>query len=169
MIANGILTKYDRLELLDGYLYETMSKGPKHNAGVMRASQLLIHKFGQRAMVGTQNSIALHEYSEPEPDITVLRPRADYYANSLAEPRDVLFMIEVSDSTLRYDRDLKIPLYAAADVAEVWLVDVAARTVTIYREPEGNRYKSETIYRAGDTIPLSAFPGESIAADDLGL
>lgn len=169
MIANGILTENDRVELLDGRLYEAMPKGPKHNSRVSFVNDALVAKIFRRAVIWVQNSIALHEFSEPEPDIAVLYLRPHRYADILPEPQDVMFLVEVSDSTLRYDRDLKIPLYAAADIAEVWLVDVAARTVTVYREPEGNRYKREIVYRSGDTIPLSAFPGESISADDLGL
>jgi Uma2 family endonuclease len=169
MIAAGILTENDAIELLDGQIYETMSKGPKHNGHINIAAKLMERRFGDRCIVSCQNSIALHEYSEPEPDIAILRPRADHYTESPAEPREILFLIEVSDSTLAYDRDLKLPLYAAADVAEVWLIDIAATALTVYREPEGNLYRSVITYRRGDTVPLGAFPGESIAVTDLGL
>lgn len=169
MIADGILTENDAVELLDGRIYQTMPKGTKHNVRVSSVNDALVARIFRRSIIWVQNSIALHEYSEPEPDIAVLRLKADRYESGLPEPQDVLFLVEVADSSLAYDRDLKIPLYAASDIPEVWLVDVAARTVTVYREPEGNRYKSETVYRSGDTIPLSAFPGESIAANDLGL
>ncbi|MFZ4764765.1 MAG: Uma2 family endonuclease [Roseimicrobium sp.] len=169
MIAAGILTENDAVELLDGQLYEAMPKGKKHNACINRASKLLEGKLGHRCIISVQNSIALHEYSEPEPDIAVLRSCEDFYEAALPGPRDVLFLIEVSDATLAYDRDLKIPLYAAADIPEVWLVDVQARTVTVYREPEGNHYRQETIYRCGDVMALSAFPGENIVVADLGL
>ena len=169
MIAAGILTENDAVELLDGQLYEAMPKGKKHNARISRLTETLVARFLRRCTIYVQNSIALHEYSEPEPDIAVLRHREDFYENTLPEPRDVLFLIEVSDSTLAYDRDLKIPLYAAADIAEVWLLDVQAATVTVYREPEGNRYRVEETFRSGDTIPVAAFPGESIAVSELGL
>ncbi len=169
MIDTGILTENDAVELLDGQLYEAMPKGPRHNARVMRAAKLLERRFGDRCLIGSQNSIALHEYSEPEPDLSVLKYRADCYEHALPEPADVLFLIEVSDSTLAYDRDLKIPLYAAADIAEVWLVDVQARSVTVSREPEGNHYRNVTVYHSGQQIPLAAFPGETIAVDDLGI
>jgi Uma2 family endonuclease len=169
MIEAGILTENDAVELLDGQIYESMPKGPKHNALILRISKLLERRFGERCLVGCQNSIALHEYSEPEPDIAVLRPREDFYEGALPEPQDTLFIIEVSDSTLAYDRDLKVPLYAAADIAEVWLVDVQAATITVYRQPKGNAYHSEQVYRSGDAIPLSAFGDESVAVVDLGL
>ena len=129
----------------------------------------LSQSLHKRCLVGCQNSIALHEYSEPEPDVAVLRPREDFYEGALPEPQDVLFIVEVSDSTLAYDRDLKVPLYAAADIAGVWLVDVQAAAVTVYREPKGNAYHSEQVYRTGDVIPLAAFGDESVAVADLGL
>jgi Uma2 family endonuclease len=169
MIAAGILTENDALELLDGKLYEAMPKGPLHSATINRINQALLPRLLSRAIVSVQNSIALHEYSEPEPDITVLRYRDDFYAGVLAEPKDILFLVEVSDSTLAYDRDLKIPLYAAANVAEVWLADLQARTVTVYREPKGNEYGQQIVYSGGDGIPLPEFPGERVAVSDLGL
>lgn len=169
MIDAGILTENDAVELLDGQIYEAIPKEPRHNALILRISKLFERRFGERCLVGRQNSIALHEYSEPEPDLAVLRPRADFYESALPEPQDVLFLIEVSDSTLAYDRDLKVPLYAAADIPEVWLVDVQAATVTVYREPKGNAYHSEQVYHPGDVIPLPAFGEESVAVADLGL
>ena len=169
MIDTGILTENDAVELLDGQLYEAMPKGPRHNARISSLNVTLVVKLFRRCTIFVQNSIALHEYSEPEPDISVLKYRADCYEHALPEPPDVLFLIEVSDSTLAYDRDLKIPLYAAADIAEVWLVDVQARSVTVSREPEGNHYRNVAVYHSGQQIPLAAFPGESIAVDDLGI
>ncbi len=124
MIDAGILAENDAVELLDGQIYEATPKGKRHNAKISRIAELLTLKLHGRSVIYVQNSIALHEYSEPEPDLAVLRPRADFYEGALPEPQDVLFLVEVSDSTLAYDRDLKVPLYAAADIAEVWLVDV---------------------------------------------
>ena len=169
MIAAGILTENDAIELLDGKLYETMSKGPLHNAAINRIAKMLERRIGETTIISVQNSIALHEYSEPEPDLAVLKFRDDFYAGVLAEPKDILLIVEVSDSTLAYDRDLKIPLYAAADVAEVWLVDVQARTVTVYQQPRGNEFAKQTTCKAGDELPLPGFPGESIAVSELGL
>lgn len=169
MIEMGILTENDAVELLDGQLYQTMSKGKRHNALITRINRLLMRKLDPRCIISPQNSIALHEYSEPEPDIAVLKPRADDYESALPEPQDVLFLVEVSDSTLAYDRDLKIPLYAAADIPEVWLVDAQERTRTVYREPEGNGYRTASVYRTGDAVPLSAFAGETVQVEDLGL
>lgn len=169
MVAAGFLTKEDRVELLYGEIYQKTPKGPKHTARVKALIQKLFGKLGTRVLLGCQNPVALNEFSEPEPDISVLKPRQDFDESGHPEPRDVLFLVEVSDSTLTHDRDLKVPLYAACDVAEVWLVDVQARTVTVHRAPEGNRYTNVITYTPGQSIPLAAFPGEEIAVDELGL
>jgi Uma2 family endonuclease len=168
MIDAGIITEDDAIELLDGQLYQAMSKGKRHNARINRIAKFLEHCIGHESIISVQNSIALHEYSEPEPDICVLKPREDYYESKLPEVEDILILIEVSDSTLAYDRDLKIPLYAASDVAEVWLVDVAASQLTVFREPEGNGYKSVKVLALGDAVEPLAFPTQSIALADLG-
>ncbi len=169
MIDAGILTENDAVELLDGQIYEAMPKGTRHNARISRIAELLTLKLHERCTIYVQNSIALHEYSEPEPDIAVLRPREDFYEGALPEPQDVLFLVEVSDSTLVYDRDLKIPLYAASDIPEVWLVDIQAKTVTVHREPEGNGYRVTDVYRSGDEIVLSAFGDEAVSVTEMGL
>ena len=169
MIANGVIHEDDRVELIEGEIYVLMAPGSKHIARVNRLQKRLEQLIGTQTIVSTQNPIGLSEYSEPQPDIAVLKPVDDFYENRLAEPSDVLFIIEVSDSTLRYDRDMKVPLYAACDIAEVWLLDVTARQVIVFLNPAGNRYEQQTIYGPGDTIPLTDFPGQSIATADLGL
>lgn len=169
MIANGVIHEDDRVELIEGEIYVLMAPGTKHIARVNRLQEQLFLRLQGQAIVSTQNPIGLSEYSEPQPDIAVLKPVEDYYENRLAEPSDVLFVVEVSDSTLRYDRDMKVPLYAACDIAEVWLLDVTAREVTVFRTPRGNRYEQQTVYGPGDSIPLRGFPGQSIETAELGL
>lgn len=169
MVATGILTKDDHVELLNGEVYQKMPKGPKHTARIKALIAKLTALLGSRALIGCQDPVALNEFSEPEPDISVLKARDDFYESGHPEPKDVLFLVEVSDSTLDYDRDLKVPLYAACDVPEVWLVDVNARTITVYQCPEGNRYTQNQVYRPGDTVPLSAFPGEGVSVNELGV
>jgi Uma2 family endonuclease len=168
MIEAGILTENDAAELLDGQLYEGMPKGALHSATVNRLAKALASRTLNHAILSVQNPLALHEYSEPEPDVAVLKFRPDFYEHALPAPSDVLFLIEVSDSTLAYDRDLKIPLYAAADVPEVWLVDVQARTVTVYSLPRGNSFGRQTVYRSGESLPIPGFPGETLPLSEVG-
>lgn len=169
MVATGILTKDDHVELLNGEVYQKMPKGPKHTARIKALIARLTALLGPRVLIGCQDPVALNEFSEPEPDISVLQPRDDFYEAGHPEPKDVLFLVEVSDSTLNYDRDLKIPLYAACDIPEVWLVDVNDRSVTVYQKPEGNHYTQMHSYRAGDVVPLCAFPGEGVSVAELGV
>jgi Uma2 family endonuclease len=169
MITSGVLHEDDRVELIDGEIYAHMPPGSKHIARVNRLQVNLILALKKRAIVSTQNPIGLSEFSEPQPDIAVLKPSPEYYEDRLAKPTDVLFVVEVSDSTIRFDRDTKMPLYAACDITEAWLLDVGARCLTVYRKPEGNRYTEQASYGPSDQIPLSSFPGEFIAASDLGL
>lgn len=169
MVVSGVLTKEDQVELLNGEIYQKMPKGPKHSARVKALIRALTSLLQDRAIIGCQDPVALNEFSEPEPDISVLRPRADFYETEHPSPPDVFFLVEVSDTTLGYDRDLKIPLYAACDVPEVWLVDVQARRVIIHSRPEDNHYLETTTYGPGQHIPISAFPGESISVEEMGL
>jgi Uma2 family endonuclease len=169
LVASGTLDEDDRVELIAGIIYAPAPPGPKHIARVNRLQKSLIHALKDRAIISTQNPIALSEFSEPQPDIAVLKPVPDYYESRLADPADVFFVVEVSDSSIRFDRDTKMPLYAACDIQEAWLLDVTERRVTVYRKPEGNRYTEQMSYGPAEQIPLTAFPGESIAASDLGL
>ncbi len=168
MIDKGILTKYDHVELINGFIFEKMPTGSRHNGVVNRLNHLCA-LLGDRAVVSVKNSIALNDYSQPEPDVALLKPRADFYSKSNPQPHEVLLVIEVADSSLAYDRTAKIPLFAAADIPEAWLVDVNDGCVTLFSQPDGAKYLSAKEYRAGDLIPLACFPGESLAVSDLGL
>lgn len=169
MIAANVIGEDDRVELIDGEIYVQMAPGTKHIARVNRVQKKLERLIGDKAIVSTQNPIGLSEFSEPQPDIAVLQPSADFYEDWLAEPKDVFFIVEVSDTTLRFDREVKVPLYAACDIPEVWLLDVDGRQLTVFSQPEGNCYLRQASYGPDDRIPLSAFPGELVAAAELGL
>jgi Uma2 family endonuclease len=103
-----------------------------------------------------QNPIRLDDYSEPQPDIVVLRPRDDFYGNSLPTPDDVLLLIEVSGSTLEYDRQIKLPLYARASVPEVWIVNLANEVIETYSQPAGGSYQSAKPLARGEVVQSSA-------------
>ena len=168
LIDSGLLTPADKVELINGQLFKKMSIGSKHNRMVTTLLRLLLQKLGERAVVISQGPVALHEYSEPEPDIAVVRPPEIAYDLRHPEPADVFFLIEVADSSLRFDREAKVPLYAACDIPECWLVDVNAQTITVFTQPEGASYRASTEYKSGDTITLSMFPDVQIALAELG-
>jgi Uma2 family endonuclease len=138
----GILHEDDRVELIEGELVEMTAIGTRHFSCVNRLNRLLVMHVGDDAIVSVQNPVRLNEYNEPQPDLTVIRPRD--YLESLPKPEDVLLLIEVSDTTLAYDRGVKLPLYARAGIREVWIVDLLGETQLVeefglgsLHEPEG--------------------------------
>jgi Uma2 family endonuclease len=169
MVAAGLFHEDDRAELIDGEIYRHMPPGSKHIARVNRIQEALVMLLGKKVIVSGQNPIALSEFSEPQPDIAVLKRTTDFYENRLAEPPDIFFVVEVSSSSLSFDRDFKLPKYAASQIPEVWIMDVAGGRVTVYSHPQGDRYLEVNTYGKSSQIPLTAFPGITVAAADLGL
>jgi len=117
--------------------------------------------------VAVQNPVVLSDLSEPQPDLAVLRPRADFYGAGHPWPTDVLLVIEVADTTARWDRTVKRPLYAAAGVAEVWIVDVTARVVDVALQPGEDGYRNIRQIGVRETISPAAFPDLSIIVAEL--
>jgi Uma2 family endonuclease len=124
-----------RLELMEGEIVEMAPLGSAHAAVVYRLDTLL-RKVAPRAMVFVQSPLVLGERSAPQPDVMLLRPRADEYYNSLPVASDALLVVEVADTTLRYDMEVKRPLYARAGVVELWIVDITRRELHLFREPD---------------------------------
>ena len=164
MAETGILAPDSRVELIDGEIIEMAPIGRRHLACVDRLNYEFVTGLGQRAIVRIQGALRLSRHSEPEPDLVVLRPRTDYYAGRDAGPEDTLLVVEVADTSERYDRQVKVPLYAGAVIPEVWLVDLMAGSVTVYRDPSPTGYTS-TIVASGDNLlsPL-AFPDFGLTA-----
>ena len=167
MVQTGILNEDDRVELLDGEIVEMTPIGRPHAACVNTLTRLLISGLGSRVMVWAQGPIRLSEHSQPEPDVALLRLRPVSYRDADAEPRDVLLLVEVSDSSVRRDRELKLPLYARARIQEYWIVDVQAEEVEVYRDPSGSGYASVQRFRREGSVSPSAFPDLRIAADEI--
>ncbi len=133
-----------------------------------RLGHLFFSLVGSGAVVQVQNPIELpDQMSELQPDITVLRPRADFYSRAHPRAADVLLLIEVADATLRLDRRVKIPLYARADIVETWLLDLTAERVEVFREPAAGGYGSVVTLERGQTLAPLAFQDVSLVVDDL--
>lgn len=148
----GILTAADRVELIAGEVREMSPIGPPHAAIVDRLAELLFARLAGAAQVRTQGPVRLGRYTEPEPDLALLRRRGDYYRRRHPQAGEILLVIEVADSSLRYDRIEKMPRYAQAGIPEAWLVDVAAREVTIYSGPQPDGYAEERTVCRGERI-----------------
>jgi Uma2 family endonuclease len=142
------------VELIDGEIVEMAPIGSAHGGNVKRFIRLFSKVIGNKAIIAAQDPVVLSGYAEPQPDISILRWRADDYEQSNPHPEDVLLLIEVSDSTLRYDRDVKIPLYAKNGVPEVWLLDIPNRKLEIYREPINGEYRQRDCRQTGQIAPI---------------
>ena len=169
MAETGVLRPDARVELLDGLVIEMTPIGSRHAGCVKRLLRMLSRVAGDLATIGVQDPVTLDDASEPQPDVAVLRFRSDGYADRHPGCADVLLLIEVADSSKDRDRDIKIPLYARSGIPEVWLVDLEAGVVEIYRESGEEGYASPRKVFRGETLtPLLL---ESVAlpvADILG-
>ena len=163
----GLIGPDERTELLDGEVVYKMTINSRHAACVKRLARLLMGMLDVRAVIGVQDPVRLDDRSEPEPDISVLKPRDDDYQAAHPMPVDILLLIEVADTTLQLDRHVKVPLYAAAGIAEVWLVDLNAATVEVYRDPDAAGYRLQQRFGRGDELRPAAFPDIALAVDDV--
>src|SRR5689334_9374439 len=149
MIEAGVFDEDYRIELINGIIIEMNPIGKKHSGSVNRLNKLFSKKLMDEIIVGVQNPIILNNNTEPLPDITLLKPRDDFYTNSLAKPYDVLLLIEVSDSSLDYDRETKLPQYADSMIIEVWIRNLVDDLLEVYREPENGIYKNIVFMHRG--------------------
>ena len=142
MAEVGILRAEAHVELIEGEIIDMAPVGSRHAGTVKQLVSLLQRAAGESAIVQVQDPISLDRYSEPQPDLALLRWRDDYYKSGHPQSPDVLLAIEVADTSLEYDRDVKVPLYARHGVPEVWLVDVRGKRLTRYRDPVQGEYTS---------------------------
>jgi Uma2 family endonuclease len=156
-----------RLELIEGEIIEMAPIGPPHAGIVAILSRLLWRAAGDRAVVWAQNPIRIGERSMPQPDVALLKPRPDTYARSHPRVADVLLVIEVSDTTLRFDVATKVPLYAGAGVVEAWVVDVENAAVEVFRDPAESGYRTSFTVTGDGCVSALALAGVDITVSDL--
>lgn len=152
----------ERIELIAGELRRMSPIGPPHTSTVDRLNELLVVALQGRARVRTQGSFAAGELSEPEPDFCVL-PRGDY---DHAHPHEAHLIIEVADSSLKYDRGQKAALYAECGVPEYWIVNLVERVVEVHRAPQAGGYRELSVVPKGARLRILAFPDVELAVDD---
>ncbi len=167
MAQAGIFSEDDRVELIKGEVVEMTPIGSSHAACVKRLNQLFSQRVGDRALISIQDPIRIDPHSEPQPDVALLQLRQDYYASTHPNPKDILLVIEVADTSANYDRDVKIPIYAQAGIVEVWLIDLAKTCVEVYREPTSQGYERVQIVRRGERLTPQAFPQLEVTADEI--
>ena len=163
----GVLDEDDRVELLDGQIVEMTPIGGAHAACVNRLTALLSRRLGTDTCVSVQNPVVLAERWEPQPDLAVLRRAGGFAGAWLPSSEGVLLVVEVADTALERDRDVKIPRYAASGIPEAWLVDLAAAAISVYRGPGPKGYCSVVTVSRGETLRPLLLPGAAITAAEI--
>jgi Uma2 family endonuclease len=167
MAQAGIFSEDDHVELLEGEIIQMSPIGSRHAACVDRLTRLFSERVGRQAIVRVQNPVRLSDYSEPQPDIALLKPRVDFYSSEHPKPEDVLLLVEVCETSADFDRRAKLPLYAQAGIPEVWLIDLAQEQIEVYRAPVAQGYsKTQTLARGqplrAQLVPLLELKVEEI-------
>ena len=167
MADAGILGEDDRVELIDGEIVRMSPVGAQHAGTTKKLNRLLSRTLGDAVVIGVQDPVRLGDDTEPEPDISVLRPRADFYTASLPVPAEILMLIEVADTSLLADRLVKIPRYARAGIPEVWLVDLDHKRIERHAGPTADEYTDVRVIVEDQFLASSVVPTLVIRASDL--
>ncbi|MEX1257787.1 MAG: Uma2 family endonuclease [Gemmatimonadota bacterium] len=165
MIEAGILHSGERVELIEGEIVRMAAIGSRHAACVTRLNHIFARELGDRLGVRVQLPVRLSDASEPEPDIAIVRARPDFYADAHPRPDDAFLIVEVSETTVSFDMGGKSALYAAAGIAEYWVVDILADTIFVHRNPAGRSYLGVERHGRGQILRPLAFPDLQMAVD----
>ena len=164
----GILAEDERVELIEGEIVRMTPIGSHHAGTVARANRVFSSRLGERTIVWVQSPIRLAvQQSELQPDVALLRSRPDFYVKSHPEAADAFLLIEIADTTVELDRNVKIPLYAKAGVREAWLLDLHADRLEVFRQPTPAGYRNVHALGRGQALTVQAFPDLTLTVDDL--
>ena len=167
MAEVGLLAPDARVELIDGVIIDMAPIGTPHAAALRRLNQLLTAAVGARAILSGQLPVHLGRWSEPQPDLALLKPREDFYGTAHPRAEDVLLLIEVSVTSVRYDLQVKAPLYARHRIPEVWVIDLKDQLVRRHRKPEGDAYAEVSSLAAPGRIALAALADVEVDLSDI--
>jgi len=163
----GLFRENPRVELLDGEVIQMSPIGNRHLACVNRLTRLLVNAVGDQAIVSVQNPVRLDDYSEPQPDVVLLLPRRDFYSSATPGAKDTVLLVEVSDTSLSWDRDRKAPRYAAAGIPTVWIVNLAAGAVLVRSGPAPDGYSDLRRAERGEILDVPGLPGVRVDVDHM--
>ncbi len=166
MIELGLIKDYEKAEIIDGEMIKKMTVGDRHARIVNLLSKQFILKVSDEVLVSIQNPLRLADFHEPEPDI-VLADLTKYDGKRHPRPAETLLVVEVSDSTLKYDRETKLFLYAEAAIPEVWIVNLPSNIVEVYQNPSNGIYQLVNIFNQGETVQSNILPEISIYVDEI--
>ena len=167
MIDYGMIKDVERAEIIEGELIKRMPIGNRHATCVKKLAELLRDGLGKSVTYSIQDPIWLDEFNEPQPDVALLKRRDDFYGGKKPMAEDALLLIEVSDSTLDYDRNRKVPLYAKHEIPEVWLINLLNGTIEVHYQPRDYSYNVVKILRSGETIVSENLPDLVLADDEI--
>ncbi|MBF2005495.1 MAG: Uma2 family endonuclease [Chlorogloeopsis fritschii C42_A2020_084] len=159
----GFFHEDDRVELINGEIISMVSKGKLHSVCETRLERELFKLVGERATLRGQQPIIIPDYSEPEPDRVIVKNRADDYLSTHPTPADILLLIEIADSSLKYDQEVKLPLYAEAGISDYWILNLVANYLESYSEPYQDLqgkfgYRKKIIFLPNESVNLPCFP-----------
>jgi Uma2 family endonuclease len=167
MAEAGIFSPEDRVELIEGEVIRMSPIGRYHAACVNRLNSILHRKLGALAIISVQNPIRIGIFSEPQPDIALLKLRDDFYLAEAPTEEDVLLLIEVADSSIEFDREVKIPIYARANIPEVWIVSLPEEQVEVYSHPVQGTYSSAHFLKRGASVSSTALPNLTLRIEEI--
>lgn len=167
MIELGLLKDYEKAEIIEGELIQKMPIGEKHSAVVEKLSETLRDNLEKSVSLRNQQPIKFTDYNEPQPDLAILQRRDDFYFYEKPVPKDVLILIEVSDATLKYDRDTKLSLYAEAEIPEVWIINLPNNIVEVHQKPSNGIYQLVKIFKRGEIVESEVFPNLKLEVDEI--
>jgi Uma2 family endonuclease len=166
MIELGMLKDYEKAEIIEGELIKKMTIGNRHAAIVDFLTKFFVKNVSDNILVRIQNPVRLSDYDEPEPDVA-LADLGKYDGKRHPRPSEIILIVEVSDSTLKYDRDVKLALYAEAEIPEVWIVNLPNDIIELHQKPSVGIYQLAKIFKRGETVISEILPDLSIAADEI--
>ena len=162
MAEVGLLAPEARVELIDGVIIDKAPIGSRHAGTVTRFDRLLLRAVGDQAIVRVQQPVRLSRSSEPQPDVSLLRPRPEDYTRAHPRPEDALLVVEVSDTTLRYDREVKVPLYARHGIPELWIVDLVGGQMHFFRSPQAGKYSDVSSTEEPSVVRLATLSDATV-------
>jgi Uma2 family endonuclease len=167
MAETGVLRPDARVELLDGEIIDMSPIGPFHGGVTRYLIEFFADASKKRWITDAQNPVQLDDHSEPQPDLMLLKPSGHYYKKRQPTPKDVFLLVEIADTSLERDQEIKLPAYARSGIAEVWIVDLNEQTIEVYRQPNFTGYASKTVLAAGDKATPQAFPDMALDVAEL--
>lgn len=166
MIDLGIIDNREKAEIIDGELIKKLTISDRLAAAVNYLNRFFSLSLTETVLVSVQNPLRLGDYDEPEPDI-VLADLTKYDGKRHPRPSETILVVEVSDSTLKYDREIKIPLYAEAEIPEVWIINSQNRIIEVYQRPSIGIYQFTRIFQLGETVESSVLPNLELEVDSI--